>query len=308
MNLCTLCPRGCGIARSAGEIGVCGSSAAYSVAKIMIHNWEEPCIAGERGAGTVFFSGCNLHCLYCQNRDISGGSATGGGGREMTDGELTRAILGLAEQGVNCIEFVTPTHYTDRLAALLCEIKPRLSVPVVWNSGGYEKSESLRLLCGLVDVYLPDFKYFDDELATRYSSAPDYRSRATEALDEMLRQVGKPTFDERGNMIKGVLVRHLVLPSHRRDSMAVLRHLAERFGVEKLRLSLMSQYTPDFYVAAGCPGGHKNLTRKLTSFEYDSVAKEALRLGFEGYFQGGGAADARYTPDFGERDRSVETR
>ncbi len=263
----------------------------------MLHPWEEPCIAGEGGAGTVFFSGCNLRCVYCQNREISGG----GGGRQMTEEALTESILALAEQGAACIEFVTPTHYTHRLAVLLQKLKPRLTLPVVWNSGGYEKAESLRLLEGLVDVYLPDFKYFDGGPAGQYSHAPDYRERATEALAEMLKQTGKPRFDERGQMTGGVLVRHLVLPGQRQDSIKVLGHLAEHFGTESLRLSLMSQYTPDFYVAAGCPGDCKALRRRLTSFEYESVQREALRLGFEGYFQSAGAADARYTPDFSER-------
>ncbi len=302
MSQCNICPRNCGADRERGERGVCNTPYEYRVAKIMLHRWEEPCIVGEKGAGTVFFAGCNLHCVYCQNREISGGE----GGRQMAEEELTEAILALAEQGAACIEFVTPTHYTHRLAVLLQKLKPRLTLPVVWNSGGYEKAESLRLLEGLVDVYLPDFKYFDGELARRYSHAPDYAAVATEALAEMLRQTGKPRMDETGKMIKGTVVRHLVLPGQRQDSIKVLDHLAENFGTDRFLLSLMSQYTPDFYVAAGCPGDCKELGRKLTTFEYASVQKEALRLGFDGYFQGGGAADAKYTPDFSETGESRE--
>ena len=290
---CNICPRECGIDRSRSEMGFCHAPDGFLVAKTMIHKWEEPCIAGERGAGTVFFSGCNLRCVYCQNIDISRGDK----GKLLTDGELEKAIFELVDQGAECVEFVTPTHYTDRLAALLERIKPKLADPVVWNSGGYEKVESLRMLDGLVDVYLPDFKYFDGEIAKAYSAAPDYFEVATAALGEMLRQVGKPQFDEKGKLQKGVIVRHLVLPSHRNDSVAVLRHVAEKFGAESVLLSLMSQYTPDFYVSSGC-AEHKNLCRRLTKFEYDSVMKVAGELGFDGYFQGVDSASKKYTPDF----------
>ena len=293
MSKCNICPRGCGVDRSSGKLGFCRAPEDFLVAKTMIHKWEEPCIAGDGGAGTVFFSGCNLRCVFCQNIDISRGEK----GRIMTDEELEAAIFNLVEDGAECIEFVTPTHYTESLAALLSKIKPKLTIPVVWNSGGYEKTEGLRLLEGLVDVYLPDFKYFDGEIAKTYSSAPDYFEIATAALGEMLRQVGKPQFDEKGKLQKGVLVRHLVLPSHRNDSIAVLRHIAENFGAGSVLLSLMSQYTPDFYISSGC-AEHKNLCRRLTKFEYDSVMKIADELGFEGYFQGVGSASKKYTPDF----------
>ncbi len=290
---CNICPRACNVDRALGRLGFCRAPELYSVAKLMIHRWEEPCIAGERGAGTVFFSGCNLRCVYCQNIDISRGDK----GNIMTDSELECAIFELVDQGAECVEFVTPTHYTDRLAELLNRIKPKLNIPVVWNSGGYEKTESLRKLDGLVDVYLPDFKYFDGEVARTYSAVSDYLEIATAALGEMLRQVGKPQFDEWGKMRKGVLVRHLVLPSHRNDSIAVLRHIADNFGTGDLRLSLMSQYTPDFYVGSSC-AEHKNLCRRLTKFEYDSVMKVADSLGFEGYFQGFASANKSFTPEF----------
>ena len=290
---CNICPKCCEVDRKRGQLGFCRAPEDYYIAKLMLHKWEEPCISGERGAGTIFFSGCNLRCIYCQNIDISRGDK----GQLMTDGELEDAIFGLVCRGAECIEFVTPTHYTARLAALLRKIKPKLSVPVVWNSGGYEKVESLRLLDGLVDVYMPDFKYFDGEIAEKYSSAPDYLEVATAALEEMLRQVKKPQFDSKGMMTKGVIVRHLVLPSHRSDSAAILKHIAEKFGTSSLRLSLMSQYTPDFYVGTGC-SEHKNLCRRLTKFEYDSTMRLADQLGFDGYFQGFGSADKQYTPEF----------
>lgn len=293
MSKCNICPRGCGVDRSSGKLGFCRAPEDFLVAKTMIHKWEEPCIAGAGGAGTVFFSGCNLRCIFCQNCEISRGDK----GEIMSEGELETAIFDLLEKGVECIEFVTPTHYTERLAALLRRIKPKLTVPVVWNSGGYESVESLRLLDGLVDVYLPDFKYFDGEIAQKYSSAPDYFEVATAALSEMLRQTGKPSFDEKGRLTKGTLVRHLVLPAHRADSIAVLNHIAEKFGADSILLSLMSQYTPDFYADGGdCQ--YKNLCRRVTKFEYDSVMKVADSLGFEGYFQGVDSASKKYTPDF----------
>jgi putative pyruvate formate lyase activating enzyme len=293
MPKCNICPRECGVDRSSGKLGFCRAPEDFLVAKTMIHKWEEPCIAGEGGAGTIFFSGCNLRCVFCQNCEISRGDK----GEIMTDGELEEVIFDLLEKGAECIEFVTPTHYTERLAKLLRRIKPKLTAPVVWNSGGYEKVESLKLLDGLVDVYMPDFKYFDGEIAKKYSSAYDYFEVATAALGEMLRQTGEPSFDKRGRLTKGTLVRHLVLPGHRSDSIAVLKHISENFGADSILLSLMSQYTPDFYTAGGdCQ--YKNLCRRVTKFEYDSVMKVADSLGFEGYFQGVDSASKKYTPDF----------
>lgn len=290
---CNLCPRACGVDRSSHKLGFCRAPDSFLVAKTMIHKWEEPCIAGEGGAGTVFFSGCNLRCVFCQNCEIS----RGGKGKIMTDRELETEIFALRDGGAECIEFVTPTHYTDKIALLLVKIKPRLDIPVVWNSGGYESVESLKMLDGLVDIYMPDFKYFDGEIAKTYSSASDYREIATDAVAEMLRQVGKPKLDENGKMKSGVLLRHLVLPGHRADSIAVLNHIADTFGADAVVLSLMSQYTPDFYVDSGkCE--YKNLCRRVTKFEYDSVMKVAVSCGFDGYFQSVDSASKSFTPEF----------
>ena len=294
MSKCNICPRGCGADRASGDLGVCNAPEELFVAKAMLHTWEEPCISGEGGAGTVFFAGCNLHCVYCQNKDISGGAC----GSHMTSEELEAAIFDLASRGAECIELVTPTHYTVTLSRLLRRIKPRLDIPVVWNCGGYESVEALRLLEGLVDVYMPDFKYFDASVAEAYSSAPDYFERASRALGEMIRQVGMPRLDGKGRMVGGVLVRHLVLPGHRDDSCEILKHVASGYGADSVLLSLMSQYTPDFYIESGCPGGYKNLSRRVTSFEYDSVMRLALELGFDGYFQRISSADRKYTPEF----------
>ncbi len=289
MTACTLCPRRCGVDRTAGQVGACGVPAAYRIARIAPHLWEEPPISGTRGSGTVFFSGCNLGCVFCQNREIS----REGIGRTLSEDELADAILSLQEQGVHNINLVTPTHYTAPLANLLEKLKPRLHIPVVWNSGGYESAETLRRLEGLVDVYLPDFKYSSCELAASYSKAPDYPERATEALREMYRQTG--AYREEDHLAqKGVMVRHLVLPGCRGDSIAVLRRIAAILPPKEIRVSVMRQYTPDF--AMDCP--HKNLRRRVTEFEYTSVLEEADRLGLTGFRQGKEAATKAYTPDF----------
>lgn len=289
---CTECPRLCGADRSAGGRGVCGMPSELTVSRIALHPWEEPPISGTRGSGTVFFAGCNLRCVFCQNRTIS----REGVGSVISEDDLITRMLTLQEEGAHNINLVTPTHYTTALVRLLTKIKPRLHIPVVWNSGGYESVESLRMLEGLVDVYLPDFKYMSPDLAAAYSAAPDYPAVATEAVKEMYRQTGSITFDGDGIARKGVIIRHLVLPGCRADSMAVLRHLAEILPVEDIRVSVMRQYTPDF--AMDCP--HKNLHRRLTVFEYDSVLAVADELGIVGYSQGKDAADKAFTPEFGK--------
>ena len=289
MSACTQCPRGCGVDRAAGRMGVCGVSSAYRVARCAPHLWEEPPISGTKGSGTVFFSGCNLRCVFCQNREIS----REGLGRSVTQSELMDMILALQDQGVHNINFVTPTHYTSSLAMLLTALKPRLQVPVVWNCGGYESVEALRMLDGLVDIYLPDFKYLSPELSKTYSSAPDYAERATEAVLEMYRQTGSYRESD-GLAEKGLIIRHLVLPGCRADSIAVMRHIAGVLPTKDIRVSVMRQYTPDF--AMDCP--YKNLHRRVTEFEYTSVLDEAARLGLQGFSQGKDAADRAFTPAF----------
>ena len=289
---CAICPRRCGVDRSGGERGVCGVPSEFTVSRIALHPWEEPPISGTRGSGTVFFTGCNLRCVFCQNRTIS----REGVGSVISEDDLIRRMLILQEEGAHNINLVTPTHYTDSLVRLLTKIKPRLHIPVVWNSSGYESVESLRRLEGLVDVYLPDFKYMSPDLAAAYSAAPDYPTVATEAVREMYHQTGPITFDGEGIARKGVIVRHLVLPGCRKDSIAVLGHLASILPISDIRVSVMRQYTPDF--AMDCP--HKNLHRRVTEFEYDSVLVKADELGIVGYRQGKDAAERAYTPDFGK--------
>lgn len=293
MTSCRLCPRRCGVDRVSGQIGVCGMPNTLYISRSAPHMWEEPPISGTRGSGTVFFTGCNLRCVFCQNRTIS----REGVGYPVTEKELTDKILELQDMGVHNVNLVTPTHYTAQLARVLEKIKPRLHIPVVWNSSGYESVDALRLVEGLVDIYLPDFKYLSPELAKAYSAAPDYADVATEAVKEMYRQVGMFVLDADGIMTRGMILRHLVLPGCRADSMAVLRHIADILPSAHIRVSIMRQYTPDF--AMDCP--HKNLRRRVTDFEYTSVLDEATRLGLDGYSQGKDAADKVFTPDFEEK-------
>ena len=286
---CLQCPRACGADRQSG-VGYCGAPWGFVVARAALHAWEEPPISGTNGSGTVFFSGCNLRCAFCQNYDVSHAAK----GRAMSADELIDTMLSLQEAGAHNINLVTPTPYAYQLAELLRAVRTRLHIPVVYNCGGYESVETLRRLDGLVDIYLPDFKYADSERARKYSEAADYPMVATEALAEMLRQVGSPVTDENGIMQRGVIVRHLVLPGGRADSIDVLRLLATHFGTDRFLLSLMSQYTPDF--AARSP--YRELHRRVTTFEYDAVLREAQALGFNGFLQARTSASSSFTPEF----------
>lgn len=291
MTICSDCPRRCGIDRNTAR-GRCKAPEGFLVARASLHMWEEPPISGTRGSGTVFFGGCNLGCVYCQNRTIRDGSL----GELLSPDALERVMLSLVEKGAHNINLVTPSHYVRALVPLLERVRHRLTVPVVWNSSAYESVEMLRLLDGLVDVYLPDFKYASAELAARYSSAPDYPDVAAAAITEMFRQRGAVRFDGNGMMESGVIVRHLVLPSHRKESIAAIERLATLVPPKAIRLSLMSQYTPDFVDGEQFPA----LARRVTSFEYQSVLDRAVALGFDGYFQSRTSATADFTPNFTE--------
>lgn len=289
-EICNACPRRCGVTRGKG---FCRAPQEYLIARAAPHMFEEPPISGVRGSGTIFFGGCNLRCVFCQNKEIS----RGGKGEVYTDDELEKLIFELCEKGVHNINLVTPSHYFAGLARLLEKIKPRLDVPVVCNCGGYESIDALRALDGLVDVYLPDFKYFSSELSARYSHAPNYFEVASRALTEMHRQQPNLVYNDDGILKQGLVVRHLVLPGCRRDSIEVLRRLKELIPTESMLLSLMSQYTPEFNDKDFFP----ELGRKVTTFEYESVAKEAIALGFDGFFQSREAASSVYTPDFNKK-------
>lgn len=285
--LCTLCPRKCGVDRTI-KPGYCMSGDKLRVSRAALHFWEEPCISGTAGSGTVFFSGCNLRCVYCQNCDIS----SGGVGREMNDDAVIRVFDRLVEQGAHNINLVTPTHFVHRLASLL--EKYNSPVPVVYNCGGYESVETLRRLDGLVDIYLPDFKYADNTLASAFSNAPDYFERACEAIAEMNRQVGTLTLDDNGVAVRGLIVRHLVLPGAVSNTKSVLRWIKENLP-EGTAVSLMSQYTP-----CGKAVDMPPLDRKISKYEYDIAVNEMLKLGFDnGYIQSRRSARKDFIPDFG---------
>ena len=304
-SACTLCPRECGADRLHGVHGRCGCDSDIYVARAALHMWEEPCISGERGSGTVFFSGCPLGCVFCQNSNIANAKV----GKRISVERLSEIFLEQQERGANNINLVTPTHYIPQIAeALDLSRQQGMKLPVVYNSGGYEKVEALKLLDGLVDVYLPDMKYMSSELAKKYSKAADYPEIAKGALAEMFRQVGKPVFepeisatdDDSLIMKRGMIVRHLVLPGCTEDSKAVVKYLYDTYG-DDIYLSIMSQYTP---MPELLPGGRLNapypeLGRCVTKREYDAVVDYAIDLGVENAFiQEGDVAKDSFIPDF----------
>ena len=290
MSKCLMCPRGCSVDRSAGERGFCGATNEYIIGSADLHFYEEPCISGTRGSGAIFFSGCNLRCVFCQNKDISREVL----GKKYTEDELISKMLELQDRGAHNINLVTATPYSLFIAKTLEKAKKDLKIPIVYNCGGYESVEALRALDGLIDIYLPDFKYFDDALAKGYSSAPNYATIAGDTLLEMHRQVGKLELDKNGIATRGLIVRHLVLPACRENSKAALKYLSEILPTKDVTLSLMRQYTPDF-ADLDAP---KNLKRRLTSFEYEDVLNFALSLGFDGFSQGKESAKTDFTPKF----------
>lgn len=288
--VCNLCPRECNVDRGLGKIGFCKVPNQIKVARAGLHFWEEDCISGKEGSGTVFFSGCNLRCVYCQNRKI----AEGVYGKEITVDRLAAIFLELEKKGANNINLVTPSHYVlEIIEALKIAKEKGLNLPIVYNSSAYEKVETLKLLQDYVDVYLPDFKYMDSELGSRYSGAKDYSKVAKEAVFEMFRQVGKPSFDDRGIMKKGVIVRHLVLPGYIEDSKKVIRYLYETYG-DDIFISILSQFTPFSYLEK-----YPEINRKVTENEYESVVDYAIEIGVEnGFIQEGDVADESFIPDF----------
>ena len=288
-NSCTLCPRNCQVNRVSGKTGFCGMPASIQVARASLHMWEEPCISGTNGSGTVFFTGCNLKCIFCQNHTI----AIGQKGREVSISQLADLFLMLQDKGAHNINLVTPNHYVPSIAeALRLAKKQGLCLPIVYNTSGYDSISTLSLLDGLVDVYLPDFKYVSQELSKRYSHAADYFKVAKASLAEMFRQVGTPVFD--GDMLtKGIVVRHLLLPGCTEDSKAVIRYLYQTYG-DRIFISIMNQYTPLPHVAS-----YPEINRKVTQAEYDEVVDYAIELGVEnGFIQEGDTADESFIPEF----------
>ena len=286
---CSLCPRNCQVDRSK-KVGFCKSSDKIKVARAALHYWEEPCISGMDGSGTVFFSGCNLNCVFCQNYNISNDCF----GKEISVDRLGEIFIELQDKGANNINLVTAVQYVPSIIEALDKVKHKLHIPIVYNNGGYESVETLELLKDYVDIYLPDIKYFDSEISKKYSRAEDYFKRATEAVLKMIDNVGELKFNEKGIMKRGVIVRHMVLPSHYKDSIKILNWINENLPKDKFLISLMSQYTP-FYKADEYP----EINRRVTTFEYNKVVDEALKLGLDkGYLQEKTSAKEEYTPPF----------
>ena len=285
---CTDCPRGCAALRSTTQGGgMCGRSDVFQIARCAKHEWEEPCISGTNGSGAIFFSGCSLRCVFCQNEKIS----RGGFGAPVTDDHLIEMIKRLEDSGVHNINLVTPTHYARQLLRVLDRYRP--SVPIVYNSGGYEKLETLRSLEGYIDIYLPDLKYVSAEISRRYSGAADYFQYAAPALLEMYRQTGSPVYDEEGIMRSGMIVRHMILPNHVENSFQVLEWIASHLP-PSVPVSVMSQYTP-----CGDLTRFPELRRRITKREYERVYEKMLELErTEGYIQELSSAKEEYIPPF----------
>lgn len=290
MRDCTLCPRRCHVNRLQGQRGACGMTAELRIARAALHPWEEPCISGEQGSGTVFFSGCPLQCVYCQNHEIAAGRL----GKPCTTEQLAETFLDLQAQHAHNINLVTPTHMMPRILDALQLAKEKgLRIPIVYNTGGYENPETLKLLEGWVDIYLTDFKYMSSALSGAYSHAADYAEMAKPALAEMVRQTGEARFSPDGMMRRGVIVRHLLLPGQTADSKTVVEYLYRTYG-DKIWISLMNQYTPLEWVQED-----PVLHRRVTQAEYDAVVDYAVELGVEnGFTQEGEAASESFIPQF----------
>lgn len=287
---CLLCPRKCGINRSTGQTGICGVSSEIKVARAALHYWEEPCISGKRGSGAVFFSGCSLHCVFCQNREISDGKA----GKVISKERLSDIFMELADKGANNINLVTPGQYIPDIVWAVNDAKSRgMKLPIIYNTSGYENVTELKLLEGIVDVYLPDFKYMDSTLSARYSRAKDYPSVAKQALSEMVRQQPDVVIDDATGLIqKGVIVRQLLLPGHVNDAKAVLKYLYDTYH-DHVYISMMSQFTP---IALK---DYPEINRTVTKREYERLVNYALEIGITNAFiQEGDVAKDSFIPAF----------
>lgn len=292
---CRLCPRKCGVDR-AKTAGFCKMGEKITAARAALHYWEEPCVSGKSGSGAVFFSGCVMRCVFCQNYEIS----AGGFGKEISEERLAEIFLELEQQGALNINLVNPTHFAPQIIKALNIAKERgLRLPIVYNSGGYERVETLKAFDGLIDVYLPDVKYYDKRLSEEFSGAPDYFETAMNAITEMVRQTGKPIFENKIGegkiLLRGTVIRHLVLPNCYKDSINVINGVAQRFRGDIL-FSLMSQYTPFGEVKTN-PELYK-MNRRITTFEYNKALDAVIAAGLDGYMQERSSAKEEYTPDF----------
>lgn len=286
--ICNLCPRKCNIKRAETK-GFCGVKDKIKIARAALHFWEEPCLSGKNGSGTVFFCGCNLKCVFCQNREISRFDA----GKEVSISELSDIFISLQNENANNINLVTPTHYSDLISKAIDTSKEKgLKIPVVYNSGGYDSVSQLKELNKKIDIYLPDFKYWDNTYGEKYSNCEDYKETAIKAVSEMVLQVGKPQFNEKGIMTKGVIVRHLVLPYLEEDSKKILKYLYKTYKND-IYISIMNQYTPPKDIK------FDELKYPVNNQQYNEIVDFALNLGIENaYIQEGGTASESFIPDF----------
>ena len=287
---CNLCPRKCNVDRK-NQLGLCGASTTIKIARAALHFWEEPCISGEKGSGTIFFSHCSLQCVFCQNYRLSHATPLG---EEITISQFADICLDLQEQGANNINLVTPTHYVPWIVEGIKLAKKRgLHLPIVYNTSAYESVETIRMLDGIVDIYLPDLKYFDDQYGILYSHAPNYFFYATEAIKEMVKQVGEPIFNEQGILQRGVIVRHLCLPGLKEDSKKVLRYLYTTYH-NQIYISIMNQYTPIRHFER-----FPNLNQTLSEEDYDEIIDYALDIGItQAYQQEGETQLESFIPEF----------
>lgn len=287
---CTLCPRECHVDRTRGRTGYCGRTEELMVARAALHYWEEPCISGEKGSGTVFFSGCSMGCVYCQNGNIAKGLA----GKIITVDRLVQIFLELRDKGAENINLVTPSHYAPQIKEAVSLARGKgLTLPIVYNCSGYEKLATLKLLEGYIDIYLPDLKYMDSKPAIRYSGCNDYFEIASAAIGEMVRQVGEPVFDDRGMMKRGVIVRHLTLPGYLEDSKRIIEYLHRTYG-DSILISIMNQYTPMEAVKE-----YPEINRRVMDEEYEELVDYAIEVGVEnGYIQEGETASESFIPEF----------
>ena len=290
LSSCTICPHNCKVNRNNGQIGRCRSGNKVKIALASVHNYEEPCISGKNGSGTIFFSNCNLSCIYCQNYKIS----QLGKGYELSVEELANIMLEQQEKGVNNINLVTPTMYAYQIIeAIKIARKNGLNIPIVYNTNGYENVKTIQDLNGYIDIYLPDLKYYSNELSKKYSKVDNYFKYTTEAIKEMYRQVGCPVFDENGIIQKGLIIRHLVLPNHLQNSKHVLKWIKENMP-EDTYVSVMAQYFPTYKAKED-----DLINRKLTKKEYKEIEEFLYTLDLKnGYMQELGKHEEEYVPDF----------
>lgn len=294
LSNCNLCPRKCGVNRLKGQLGFCKASKEIKIAKVSLHLWEEPCISGSKGSGTIFFSNCNLSCVFCQNHEIS----SSGAGVEISILRLSEIFLEQQEKGAHNINLVTPTHYVPQIIEALRLSKAKgLTIPILYNSNGYDSIDTIKSLKNYVDVYLPDLKYFDNKYSEKYSSAPNYFSFAKAAISEMVDQVGEAKFNQDGIIEKGVIIRHLMLPGLLFDSKKIIDFIYTKFG-DLIYFSLMNQYTPMHKAKE-----YKELNKVLNSEHYDSLIDYCLKLGLtNGFIQDSGTSSEVYVPDFNLKD------